>query len=56
MAGRERERQAEEDRTIELTMSTIPEENKFEFTPIECPIMDQLKNDWPDTYALFEKW
>lgn len=34
----------------------IPVENRFEFTPVECPVLDNLKEQFPDSIQQFEKW
>ena len=34
----------------------IPVENRFEFTPVNCPVLDNLKEQFPDSIEQFEKW
>lgn len=47
---------SEEEEEARTAISIVPQENRFEFTPIKCPVMDNLKDNFPDSLELFEKW
>ena len=50
------EEQTEDARETRRVRKSIPIENRFDFTPVECPVMDNLKEQFPDSIKAFEKW
>lgn len=47
---------SEEEEEARTAINIIPADNRFEFTVIKCPVMDDIKEIFPDTMDLLEKW
>lgn len=47
---------SEEEEDARTAINIIPEDNRFEFTVIKCPVLDDIKETFPDTIDLLEKW
>ena len=47
---------AEEEEEARTAIDIVPVSNRFEFTPIPCPVLDNIKKEFPDTTALMEEW
>lgn len=47
---------SEEEEEARRAINTIPVENRFEFTPVKCPVLDNLKEQFPDSIETFDKW
>lgn len=46
----------EEREEARTAINIVPEEDRFQFKPMKCPIMDEIKDKYPDSYELFEEW
>ena len=46
----------EEEVQLPVALRSVAMEDRFEFTPVICPVMDELEETFPDTTELFEKW
>lgn len=47
---------SEEEEEIKKAINAIPTENRFNFTPVKCPVLDNLKEQFPDSIETFNKW
>ena len=47
---------SEEEEEARTAISIVPQENRFEFTPLKCPVVNNLKEQFPDSVDAFDKW
>ena len=47
---------SEEEEDARTAINIIPQDNRFEFTVMKCPVLDVIKETFPDTMDVLEKW
>ena len=56
MAARDPDLNSDEEEEARTAIDIVPVANRFEFTPIACPVLDDIEREFPDTTALIEEW